>query len=113
MGYFANDPSEANAKFKSAYKAKFGDKAPQLATIGVDCYAGVHCAHELVTKAGGTDAKKCMSASEGLTFQTAAGPATMRGRQVDKSMFLADCKGTQFSVLKSFADVKSGGACKA
>ena len=113
MGYFANDPSPANVKFKAAYHAKFGDKAPQLATIGVDCYAGVNCAQKLVTKAGGTNGQKCMDASEGLTFDTAAGPATMRGRQVDKSMFLADCKGTQFNVLKTFADVKSGSACKA
>jgi len=112
MGYFANDPSPANTKFKAAYQAKFGDKAPQLATIGVDCYAGVNCARQLVMKAGGTNGQKCMDASEGLTFDTAAGPATMRGRQVDKSMFLADCKGTQFNVLKTFADVKSGSACK-
>ncbi len=112
MGYFANDPSPANTKFKAAYQAKFGDKAPQLSTIGVDCYAGVNCANMLVTKAGGTDGKKCMAASEGLTFETAAGPATMRGRQVDKSMFLADCKGTEFQVIKTFDNVPSGTACK-
>ena len=113
MGYFANDPSPANTKFKAAYHAKFGAKAPPLSTIGVDCYAGVKCAHALVTKARSTNARKCMSASEGLTFDTAAGPATMRGRQVDKTMFLADCKGTQFEVIKTFPDVPSGSACKA
>jgi urea transport system substrate-binding protein len=112
MGYFANDPSPANTKFKAAYQAKFGEKAPQLSTIGVDCYAGVNCAHALVTKAGGTNGKKLMAASEGLTFETAAGPATMRGRQVDKTMFLADCKGTEFNVIKTFPDVPSGSACK-
>ena len=112
MGYFANDPSPANTKFKAAYHAKFGDKAPQLSTLGVDCYAGVNCAHALVTKAGGTDGKNCMAASEGLKFDTAAGPATMRGRQVDKNMFLADCKGTEFNVIKTFDDVPSGSACK-
>ena len=112
MGYFANDPSPANTKFKAAYQAKFGDKAPQLNTLGVSCYAGVNCANALVTKAGGTNAKKMMTASEGLTFDTAAGPATMRGRQVDKTMFLADCKGTEFEVIKTFPDVPSGSACK-
>ncbi len=112
MGYFANVPSPANTKFKAAYHAKLGPKAPQLSTIGVDCYAGVNCAHALVAKAGGTNGKKCMAASEGLTFKTAAGPATMRGRQVDKTMFLADCKGTQFEVIKTFANVPSGSACK-
>ena len=113
MGYFANDPSAVNTKFKAAYQAKFGDKAPQLNTLGISCYAGVKSAHQLVTRADGTDGKKCMAASEGLTFETAAGPATMHGRQVDKAMFLADCKGTQFNVIKTFADVKSGSECKA
>jgi len=54
-----------------------------------------------------------MAASEGLTFETASGPATMHGRQVDKAMFLANCKGTQFNVVKTFSDVKSGSECKA
>jgi ABC-type branched-subunit amino acid transport system substrate-binding protein len=113
MSYYANAPGEANKKFKEAYFAKFGDKAPQLGLIGADCYGGIYCAHALATKAGGTDAKKCMAASEGLSFPTAAGPVTMRGRHVDKTMFLATCKGTEFDIIKTFADVKSGDECKA
>jgi urea transport system substrate-binding protein len=113
MSYFANAPGEANKKFKAAYFAKFGDKAPQLGLIGADCYGGIYCAQALATKAGGTDAKKCMAASEGLTFPTAAGQVTMRGRHVDKTMFLATCKGTEFDIIKTFDDVKSGDECKA
>jgi urea transport system substrate-binding protein len=111
MSYYANAPGEANEKFKAAYVAKFGDKAPQLSLIGADCYAGVYCAQALVTKAGGTNAQKCMEASEGLTIKSAAGPWVMHGRHVDKTMFLADCKGTEFNIFKTFADVKSG-ECK-
>ena len=66
----------------------------------------------MATKAGGTDAKKCMAASEGLTFPTAAGLVTMRGRHVDKTMYLATCKGTEFDIIKTFTDVKSGDECK-
>jgi urea transport system substrate-binding protein len=113
MSYYANAPGEANKKFKAAYFAKFGDKAPQLGLIGADCYGGIYCAQALATKAGGTDAKKCMAASEGLTFPTAAGPVSMRGRHVDKTMFLATCKGTEFDIIKTFVDVKSGDECKA
>jgi ABC-type branched-subunit amino acid transport system substrate-binding protein len=113
MGYFANIKTRANEAFKKAYAAKFGDKAPQLSTIGVDCYAGVQCAKALVTKARGERARSLMSASQGLRFETAAGPATMRGRQVDKDMYLAECKGTEFEVVKTFKGVKSGSACKA
>ncbi len=47
MSYYANAPGEANKKFKQAYFAKFGDKAPQLSLIGADCYAGVYCAKAL------------------------------------------------------------------
>jgi urea transport system substrate-binding protein len=112
MSYFANAPGEANKKFKAAYFAKFGDKAPQLGLIGVDCYGGIYCAHALATKAGGTDAKKCMAACEGLTFPTAAGQVTMHGRHVDKTMYLATCKGTEFDIIKTFEDVKSGDECK-
>src|SRR5580700_1128078 len=92
MSYYENAPSAAAKKFKADYMAKFGDKAPQLGRIGADCYEGVYCASTLVTKAGGTDAKKCMAASEGITFPTASGDVTMHGRHVDKTMFLADCK---------------------
>ena len=113
MSYYANAPGEANKKFKAAYFAKFGDKAPQLGLIGADCYGGIYCAQALATKAGGTDAKKCMAASEGLIFATAAGQVSMRGRHVDKTMFLATCKGTEFDIIKTFNDVKSGDECKA
>ncbi len=112
MGYFANDPGEGNRKFKAAYGAKYGEKAPQLSTIGVDCYAGLNLAKALFEKAGG-DAKKLAGASEGLRFTTASGQATMHGRQVDKNMYLAECKGTSFNVVKTLRDVKSGTACKA
>jgi len=112
MSYYANAPGEANKKFKAAYFAKFGDKAPQLGLIGADCYGGIYLAHALANKAGGTDAKKCMAASEGLTFPTAAGTVTMRGRHVDKTMYLATCKGADFDIIKTFADVKSGDECK-
>ncbi len=113
MSYYANAPGEANEKFKQAYFAKFGDKAPQLGLIGADCYGGVNCAKALVTKAGGTNAQKCMAASEGITFESAAGPWTMHGRHVDKTMYLADCKGTEFEIIKTFPNVKSGDECKA
>jgi hypothetical protein len=37
----------------------------------------------------------------------------MHGRQVDKDMYLASCKGTEFEVFKTIKAVKSGTACKA
>jgi ABC-type branched-subunit amino acid transport system substrate-binding protein len=112
MGYYANSPSEGAKKFKAEYMAKYGDKAPQLATIGADCYSALNLAKAMFDKAGSTDAKKLTAASEGLVFQSASGPVTMRGRQVDKDMYIAECKGTQFEVIKTIKAVKSGTACK-
>ncbi|MBR2687473.1 MAG: substrate-binding domain-containing protein [Aquamicrobium sp.] len=111
MAYFANVGSEANQKFKAAMKAKFGDKVPQLSTLGADAYAGVHCAKALVDKAGSTEAAAVAAASQGLTFATAGGTATMTGRHVDKDMYLAMCKGAEFEVVKTFEKVASGQSC--
>ncbi len=112
MGYFANSPSAGAKAFKAEYLAKYGDKAPQLATIGADCYSALNLAKALFDRAGANDAKKLMAASEGLAFESASGRATMHGRQVDKDMYLAVCKGTEFEVIKTIKAVKSGTACK-
>ena len=93
MGYFANSPSDGAKKFKAEYMAKYGEKAPQLATIGADCYSALNLAKALFDKAGAADAKKLTAASEGLAFDGASGRVTMRGRQVDKDMYLAQLQG--------------------
>ena len=49
----------------------------------------------------------------GADLPDRAGTVTMRGRHVDKTMYLATCKGTEFDIIKTFADVKSGDECKA
>src|ERR1700719_996162 len=112
LSYYANAPGEANKKFKAAYFAKSGDKAPQLGLIGADCYGGIYCAHALATKAGGTDAKKCMAASEGLTFPTAPRQGALRGRPVAHTKYLSTPTRTQIAQLQTFADIKSGDECK-
>ena len=112
MSYFSTVPGAAHDAFKAAYKAKFGEKAPQLSIIGVDCYAGVYCAKALVEKAKGTKAEDLMAASEGLEIMTATGPVTMHNRHPDKPMYLAECEGTNFKIIKTFDGVKSGETCK-
>jgi ABC-type branched-subunit amino acid transport system substrate-binding protein len=113
MGYFANNTADAPKKFKADYMARYGDKAPQLSTIGADCYAALNLAKALFEKAGSADARKLMAASEGLSFETASGRVTMHGRQVDKDMYLAQCNGVNFEVIQTIKGVKSGTACKA
>ena len=98
MGYFANSPAPGAKAFKAEYMAKYGAKAPQLSTIGADCYSALNFAKALFDKAGANDMKKLMAASEGLSFDSASARVTMHGRQVDKDMYLARCKGTEFDV---------------
>lgn len=111
MAYFANVKTPENEAFKAAMKKKFGDKMPQLSTLGADTYAGVNMAKALVEKAGGTDPKKLAAASEGLSVRTAAGTGIMRGRYLDKDMYLARCEGTEFEVIKTFEMASSGESC--
>ena len=113
MGFYANSPSEVTKAFKAEYMSKYGAKAPQLATIGADCYSALNRAKAMFDKAGSGDMKKLTAASEGLSFDTASARVTMRGRQVDKDMYLASCKGTEFEVFKTIKAVKSGTACRA
>jgi len=113
MGYFANNTADAPKKFKAEYLARYGDKAPQLSTIGADCYAALNLAKALFERAGTAASAKLMAASEGLAFDAPSGRVTMHGRQVDKDMYLATCKGTDFEVIKTIKGVRSGTACKA
>ncbi|MEQ8702088.1 MAG: hypothetical protein RLT05_36685, partial [Bauldia litoralis] len=56
-------------------------------------------------------AAKLMAASQGLEYQTATGTATMTNRHVVKDMYLAECKGTTFDIIKTFKAVAHGQTC--
>jgi ABC-type branched-subunit amino acid transport system substrate-binding protein len=111
MSYYANIDSPENRAFKTAYKARYGDKAPILALIGVDCYSGVKFIQAVVTRAKGTQAAKVAEAARGLSFDTPTGRMTMNNRHVDKNMYLAECRATEFQVVETFKNVKSGQTC--
>ena len=111
MSYYANIDSPENRAFKAAYKAKYGDKAPVLSLLGAACYAGVKFVEAVSTKAKGTQAAKVAAAANGLSFETPTGRMTMHNRHVDKNMFLAECRGTEFHVVETVRNVKSGQTC--
>ena len=112
MSYIENEKSEANARFKAAYRKAAGAKAPPLSAIGVDTYGGVYCAKALIEKAGGAkDAGKLMAAANNLQYKTATGTAVMTNRHVVKDMFLAECKGTSFDIIQSYKAVAHGQTC--
>ncbi len=111
MSYFSAVDTPANKAFKARYAKKFGEKAPPLSMIGVDAYSGTNCAASLINKAGSTDAKAVMAASEGLQYKTATGTGTMTNRHVAKDMYLAEAKGAEFKIIKSFGKIEHGEKC--
>ena len=94
--------------------AKFGDKAPQLSIIGADCYAGVNLRQGAGREGAG---HQCPQGDGGLERpglrQRRRAAWTMHGRHVDKTMYLASCKGTEFEIIKTIERVKHGETCKA
>ena len=77
--------------FKAEYLAKYGAKAPQLATIGADCYSALTSPSDF-RQGRRWRREEADRRSEGLSFDAANARVTMRGRQVDKDMYLASCK---------------------
>lgn len=113
MSYFAAVATPANAEFKKRYAETLGSEAPPLSMIGVDAYSGTNCAAALINKAGSNDATEVMKAADGLTYKTATGTGTMVNRHVAKDMFLAECKGTEFEIIRTFEQVDHGETCSA
>ena len=111
MSYFTSVDSPENNAFKAAYAASVGPDGPPLSMLGADAYSGVYCAAALLEAAGGTDAAAVMAASEGLEYKTATGTATMTNRHVNKDIYLAECKGTDFDIIQTFASVAHGETC--
>ncbi len=111
MSYFTAVESPENDAFKSQYTAKFGADGPPLSMLGADAYSGTHCAAALLNAAGSNDASAVMSASNGLSYTTATGTAVMTNRHVNKDIYLAECNGVAFDIVKSFKGVAHGETC--
>lgn len=111
MSYFAAVDSPENEAFKKRYAEAMGSDAPPLSMIGVDAYSGTNCAAALIDRAGSTEATALMAASEGLAYRTAEGTATMTRRHVNKNMYLAECKGAEFEIVRTFEQVEHGETC--
>ncbi|WP_420583522.1 substrate-binding domain-containing protein [Ruegeria sp.] len=111
MSYFTAVDSPENAAFKADYAASVGADGPPLSMLGADAYSGVYCAAALLEAAGSNDAAAMMAASEGLSYKTATGTGTMTNRHVNKDIYLAECQGTDFNIVQTFAAVAHGETC--
>lgn len=111
MSYFTAVDTPENAEFKKRYADKLGPDAPPLSMLGADAYSGTNCAAALLNKAGSNRAEAVMGSAEGLTYRTATGVGVMENRHVAKDMYLAECRGTEFEIVKTFPQVQHGETC--
>ena len=113
MGYYANSPSEGAKKFKAEYMAKYGDKAPQLATIGADCYSALNLAKAMFDKAGSHRREEAHRGVRGPARSTAPqGRSRCTAARSTRTCTWPSARAREFEVIKTIKAVKSGTACK-
>ena len=110
-GYFSTINSPAAQEFAASYYQQFGADAAPLNTLGESAYEGLMLLAALANKAGSLDVAAMDAAAEGIQYQSPRGPATMEGRHVSQTIYLADGTGGAFEIVKSFANVASTDAC--
>ena len=107
MGYFPAVESEANAKFKILWEAKYGTDTPIVAGA-VDVWNAVHLWAAAANKAGSTDADKVIAALEsGLTFDAPNGKVTLEpgSHHLRQDIYIAKGdKNHGFQIVQTFAD---------
>lgn len=111
LDYFSSIDSPANKTFLEALKAKAAGKPPIQGSISEGLYSGFIMAAAVAAKAGSVDAATFSKAAEQVSFDTPGGPLTVSHRHTDKTMYLARCDGGVFTVVETFANVKTGQTC--
>lgn len=107
MGYFPSVESSANAKFKSAWEAKYGTDTPIVAGA-VDVWNAVHLWAAAANKAGTSEPGKVIAALEsGLTFDAPNGKVTLEpgSHHLTQDIYIA--KGDKkhgFEIVQTFAN---------
>jgi len=111
-GYFANIDTEPAKKFADAYKAKFGDDAPVLNSLGESVYDGLLLLKAIADKAGSLDVAAMDKAAEGVSYSGPRGEATLEQRHTTKDIYLAEANGADFTVVETFSKVGAGDNCQ-
>lgn len=107
MGYFPSVDSDANAKFKSAWEAKYGTETPIVAGA-VDVWNAVHLWAAAANKAGTSDPQAVIAALEsGLTFDAPNGLVTLEpgSHHLRQDIYIArGDKNHGFEIVQTFTD---------
>ena len=111
--YFANIETADAKAFAESYSAKFGSKAALLNGLSTSCYDGLTALDAIAERAGGLSVKEMDSVAEGTAFGSPRGDAVMKNRHLTLDIYLAEAKGTDFKIVKTFSKQEPGNFCKA
>lgn len=107
MGYFPSVESDANAKFKAAWEAKYGTDTPIVAGA-VDVWNAVHLWAAAANKAGSTDPDQVIAALEsGLTFEAPNGTVKLEpgSHHLTQDIYIAKGDSNHgFEIIQTFAN---------
>ena len=112
MGYFANSPSEARRRSRPSTSPSTATRRRSWRRSAPTAIRRSTSPRRCSTRPAPPTPRSSRPRPRGCAFDSASGRVTMHGRQVDKDMYLAHCKGTEFEVIKTIKAVKSGTACK-
>lgn len=108
-GYFATLETQENRAFVERYIARFGPQAPALNSIGQSCYEGLIFLDEIARKAGSLATADLERVADGLVFHGPRGTTRMVHRHVVKDMHLAEARGIEYRIVKTFPQISATG----
>jgi ABC-type branched-subunit amino acid transport system substrate-binding protein len=111
--YFANIQTKAAKAFAQNYATKFGSKAPVLNALSGSMYDGLIALDTIAERAGSLSTKKMDAVAEGAGWDSPRGRAKMANRHLTLDIYLAEAKGTNFEIVKTFPRQNPGNFCKA
>jgi len=111
--YFANVETNEAKAFAKKYTSKFGKKAPVLNALSGSAYDGLIALDTIAERAGSLSTKKMDSVAEGTEWDSPRGRAKMANRHLTLDIYLAEAKGTNFKIVKTFPRQNPGNFCKA
>ncbi len=108
-GYFATLETPENQAFVDRYITRFGPQAPALNSIGQSAYEGLIFLNEIARTAGSLATDDLARVADGLVFHGPRGVTRMVQRHVVKDMHLAEARGIEFRIVKTFPQISATG----
>lgn len=101
-GYFADQASRANDRFRSDYETTFGRNAPPVGSIGQSNYEGLRFLETVASRAKSVAPRPLLSAAANIAYDGARGTVDFRRGSAKMPIYLAEADGLDFRLIKTF-----------